>query len=59
AQNNYLNAQFMKVNAINNYLISSLQLERFLGYYFLLNTKEDNESFRQRFITFIATKENK
>ena len=38
AQNNYLNAQFIKANAVNNYLIKSLQLERYLGYYFLLNS---------------------
>ncbi|WP_394746722.1 TolC family protein [Spongiimicrobium salis] len=56
AQNNYLNAQLSRVNATYNFLISSLQLERFLGYYFLLNSDEDNDAFRQRFFEFLNTR---
>ncbi|RNC80199.1 MAG: hypothetical protein ED556_13930 [Winogradskyella sp.] len=52
AQNNYLNAQLDRANAIYNYLINALQLERFLGYYFLLNTKESNDAFTRRFLEF-------
>ena len=48
-QNNYLNAQLAKTNAIYNYLIQSLQLERTLGAYFLLRTEEENTVFRERF----------
>lgn len=53
AQNNYLNAQLASTNAAYNFLINSLQLERFLGYYFLLNSKEDNLAFTQRFLEFL------
>lgn len=53
AQNNYLNAQLAKANAIYNYLITTLQLERYLGYYFLLHTEEDNTKFNQRFLEFL------
>ena len=53
AQNNYLNAQLARTNAVYNFLINSLQLERFLGSYFLLNTQEENENFSQRFLQFL------
>lgn len=56
AQNNYLNAQLSRTNAIYNYLINALQLERFLGYYFLLNTEDENAKFRQRFLEFLNNK---
>lgn len=56
AQNNYLNAQLAKANAVYNFLINSLQLERYIGYYFLLNSEADNNQFRQRFLTFLNTK---
>ena len=55
AQNNYLNAQLAQVNAVYNFLINALQLERFMGYYFLLNTKEKKDEFRQRFFEFLNT----
>ncbi|MET1257994.1 TolC family protein [Flagellimonas sp. DF-77] len=53
AQNNYLNAQLARTNAVYNFLINALQLERFMGYYFLLNTEEANNAFRQRFFEFL------
>ena len=53
AQNNYLNAQLARTNAVYNYLINALQLERSLGYYFLLNSEADNDQFKQRFLTFL------
>lgn len=53
AQNNYLSAQLARANATYNYLISSLQLERNLGYYFLLNSDQENEAFKQRFFEFL------
>ncbi len=53
AQNNYLNAQITSVNAVYNYMINALQLERYLGYYFLLNSEADNEKFNERFIEFL------
>ncbi|MEO1031969.1 MAG: TolC family protein [Bacteroidota bacterium] len=56
AQNNYLNAQLDRANAIYNYLINALQLERFLGYYFLLNSKDSNDAFTQRFLEFLNSR---
>ncbi|MGI9553164.1 MAG: TolC family protein [Aurantibacter sp.] len=56
AQNNYLNAQLASATATYNFLINSLQLERFLGYYFLLNSEEENEGFRQRFFEYLNTR---
>ncbi len=56
AQNNYLNAQLARVNAVYNFLISSLELERSLGYFFLLKTEAENEAFRQRFFEYINTR---
>ena len=56
AQNNYLNAQLARVNAVYNFLINSLQLERSLGYYFLLKSEAENEAFRQRFFEFLNTR---
>ncbi|MEM9649407.1 MAG: TolC family protein [Bacteroidota bacterium] len=53
AQNNFLDAQLARTNAVYNFLINALQLERFLGYYFLLNTEEKNNEFRQRFFEFL------
>ena len=53
AQNNYLNAQLARTNAIYNFLISSLQLERSIGYFFLLHSDADNAAFRQRFLAFL------
>ena len=56
AQNNYLNAQIASTNAVYNFLINGLQLERFLGYFFLLNSKEENTKFNQRFIEFLDSR---
>ncbi|MEM6893627.1 MAG: TolC family protein [Bacteroidota bacterium] len=56
AQNNYLDAQLARVNAVYNFLINSLQLERSLGYYFLLKSETENEAFRQRFFEFLNTR---
>lgn len=55
AQNNYLNAQLASVTAVYNFLISSTQLERSIGYYFVLNTKADNDNFNQRFQEYLLS----
>lgn len=57
AQNNYRNAQLARAGAVYNFLINALQLERSLGYFFLLNSEEDNLNFRQRFLDFTDEKE--
>ncbi|MEX0288132.1 MAG: TolC family protein, partial [Flavobacteriaceae bacterium] len=56
AQNNYLNAQLARTTAVYNFLINTLQLERFLGYYFLLNTTSKNNEFRQRFFDYLNSR---
>ncbi len=56
AQRNYLQAKLSRSNATYNYLISSIQLERFIGRYFLLNTDAENQAFIQRFYEFILNK---
>jgi outer membrane protein TolC len=56
AQRNYLQARLSRSNATYNYLISSLQLERYIGRYFLLNTDAENQAFIQRFNTFVLNK---
>ncbi|NQY04993.1 MAG: TolC family protein [Flavobacteriaceae bacterium] len=56
AQNNYLNAQIASVTAVYNFLIASVQLERSIGYYFILNSKSDNDNFNQRFQEYLLSK---
>lgn len=53
SQRNYLQAQLSKANATYNYLLSSMELERYLGRYFLLNTEIQNQEFIQRFNAFL------
>jgi outer membrane protein TolC len=52
AQNNYLQAQLASSNATYNYLISSMQLERSLGTFFLLQTDEERQEFISRFLEY-------
>ncbi|MCD2257798.1 TolC family protein [Psychroserpens luteolus] len=56
AQNNYLSARVASVSAVYNYLINALQMERFLGYYFLLNDQAKNNEFNQRFLEYLNTR---
>ena len=56
AQNNYLNAQLARANATYNFLINATQLERNIGYYFLLHTQAQNDDFSQRFRQFMLNK---
>lgn len=58
AQNNYLNASLARSNAVYNYLLASLRLERFMGYYFLMHTKAENDDFLGRFTTFLEQNNN-
>jgi len=53
AQNNYLQAQLAQASATYNFLLNTIQLERFMGYNFLLHTEEENNAFRQRFTEFL------
>ena len=54
AQNNYLRAQLARANAEYNFILISLQIERFLSYNFLLHTPEENDAFRARFTEFLT-----
>jgi outer membrane protein len=56
AQRNYLNSQLISAGANYNYLLSSLTVERALGYYFLFNPIEKNEEFQKRFFEFLQNK---
>lgn len=56
AQNNYLDAQLQRTTAAYNFLIDALQVERILGYYFLLNSQEENNQFNQRFLEYLNTR---
>lgn len=53
AQNNYFQAQLANATAVYNFLNSALSLERNIGYFFILNTAEKNEDFRQRFRAYL------
>jgi outer membrane protein len=55
AQNNYLQSQLASANATYNYLLSSMQLERYLGNFFLLQTESEREEFKSRFLEYIKT----
>ncbi|MGJ8736992.1 TolC family protein [Zobellia laminariae] len=56
AQNNYINTQLASATAVYGYLVNMIQVERFIGHYFLLSTTEDNSKFTQRFIAYLNTK---
>jgi len=56
AQSNYLQSQLASATANYNYLISSMQLERAIGYFFLMHTEAENQSFTQRARQYILNK---
>ncbi|MEM9525297.1 MAG: TolC family protein, partial [Bacteroidota bacterium] len=58
AQNNYLNAQLAKAAAVYNFLINTVQLERSIGYFFLLSTEAENNDFNRRFLDFTNNANN-
>ena len=56
AQTNYLQTQLASATAIYNYLITSMQLERAIGYFFLMHTDAENDDFLQRAQQYILSK---
>jgi len=56
AQNNYLHAQLASATAQYNYLLVSMQLERALGYFFIMNSDAGNQDFVLRANQFILGK---
>ncbi|WP_282080780.1 TolC family protein [Aquimarina algiphila] len=56
AQTNYLQSQLASATANYNYLLTSMQLERAIGYFFLMNTEASNQNFIQRANQYILNK---
>lgn len=56
AQNNYLQAQLSSATATYNYLLQSMQLERSIGYFFLMNSETSNQAFMRRANEYILNK---
>ncbi len=56
AQTNYLQAQLARSTANYNYLITSMQLERAIGYFFLTHSEDNNQAFIQRANQYILSK---
>lgn len=56
AQNNYLSAQLSQITAVYSYLLSSIQLERYISYYFLLHSPEENQAFIQSFYDYFQNR---
>jgi len=56
AQTNYTQSKLASATANYNYLITSMQLERAVGSYFLMNTEANNQAFMQRAQQFILNK---
>ncbi|MCL3782638.1 hypothetical protein EMN47_19810 [Prolixibacteraceae bacterium JC049] len=52
AQRTNVQAQQQHTNAIYNYLLAATQLERIIGYYFIMNSQEQNDDFINRFKKF-------
>ncbi|WP_298530770.1 TolC family protein [uncultured Algibacter sp.] len=52
AQINYLEAQLASSTANYNYLLRTMQLERYIGMFFLLETEEEKQEFINRFLEF-------
>lgn len=53
AQNNFLEAQQARTTAIYRYLLNSMQLERYLGNFFLLQTEDERQEFVNRFLEYL------
>lgn len=52
-QNNYLSAQLARANAVYNFLMNAVQMERNVGKYFMLQSEAESEAFRQRFRAYL------
>ncbi|WP_034058787.1 TolC family protein [Lacinutrix jangbogonensis] len=56
AQNNYLSSQQAQITAVYSYLLSSIQLERYISYYFLLHSTEENAAFIEGFNQYLENR---
>ena len=52
AQTNYLESQLASSTANYNYLQKTMQLERYIGMFFLLETQEEKQEFINRFLEY-------
>ncbi len=52
AQVNYLESQLASSTANYNYLLQTMELERYIGFFFLLETKEEQQEFVNRFLEY-------
>ncbi len=57
AQNNYLQAQLQSATANYDYLLTAMQLERIIGYFFLMHTEQENQEFIQRANQYILSRQ--
>ncbi len=55
AQNNYLQATQASATAIYQFLISALTLERYMGYFIVAHSEEENDLFFQRARNYIIS----
>lgn len=58
AQNAYIETQEQQANATYNYLINFLQMERIIGYFFMLHTEEENQNFGWCFLQHCIIKDD-
>jgi len=56
AQNNFLFAQQAKITAVYSFLASSIELERYLSYFFLLHTPQENQAFLEGFYAYVQNR---
>ncbi|WP_198553807.1 TolC family protein [Tenacibaculum sp. Bg11-29] len=56
AQNNYLQSQLGSATANYNYLLTSMKLERTIGYFFLAHTEVENQEFIQNVNAYFLSK---
>ena len=56
AQTNYLQSQLGSATASYGYLLTSIKLERIIGYFFLLHSDEENQAFIDRANSHILNK---
>jgi len=55
SQNNYITSELNKINAIYNYLLATITIQRLIGEFHLLNTDAENQEFIQRFMESLTT----
>lgn len=57
SQRNYLQAQISRANATYNYLLNSINLERYIGSFFVLKSENEIDDFVARFNQFLLSQQ--